>query len=96
MAMVFYLINILGIQMAMKMMLVRFNVTLKDHKVTFLAGFYMLLPLIATNLLAILQVFLYSCAAYTQRKEQQKPTEDAPKEILMYWNPKAIKAKTFE
>lgn len=47
-------------------------------------GFYMIIPYIATNAVAMLLVYLYVHAAYTRQREQQKPTEDAPKEIMMY------------
>ncbi|XP_062859730.1 clarin-3 [Trichomycterus rosablanca] len=83
-AMVLYLINILGIKLAKEIMLGAFDVKLKDQTVEFLVGFYMLLPFIVVNMLAILLVYIYAHAAYTQRREQQKPTEDAPKEIMMY------------
>ncbi|XP_053496676.1 clarin-3 [Ictalurus furcatus] len=84
-AMVLNLINLLGINIAKEMVLKGDNdITLKDGAVTFEAGFFMILPYITVNLLAILLVYLYAHAAYRQRQEQQKPTEDAPKEILMY------------
>ncbi|XP_016314050.1 clarin-3 [Sinocyclocheilus anshuiensis] len=60
------------------------NVKLKDPKITLQVGFFLLIPYIGVNLLAILVVYLYVHAAYTRRKEQEKPTEDAPKEIMMY------------
>ncbi|XP_041939172.1 clarin-3 [Alosa sapidissima] len=58
--------------------------TFSDFKVDMQVGFFLVLPYIALNLLAILLVFLYVHAAYTRQREQQKPTEDAPKEIMMY------------
>lgn len=60
------------------------NVKLRNPKITLQVGFFLLIPYICFNLLAILVVFLYVHAAYTRRKEQEKPTEDAPKEIMMY------------
>ncbi|XP_062381737.1 clarin-3 [Sardina pilchardus] len=57
---------------------------LSEFKADMQLGFYMILPYIALNVQAILLVFLYVHAAYTQKREQQKPTEDAPKEIMMY------------
>ncbi|KAL2078552.1 hypothetical protein ACEWY4_026237 [Coilia grayii] len=57
---------------------------LSNTKVTMELGYFLVLPYIAVNLLAILLVYLYVHAAYTRQKEQQKPTEDAPKEIMMY------------
>ncbi|XP_071380125.1 clarin-3 [Centroberyx affinis] len=47
-------------------------------------GYYLLIPYIVLSLLAIGLIYMYEHAAYTQRKEQQRPTEDAPKEIMMY------------
>ncbi|XP_026770426.3 clarin-3 [Pangasianodon hypophthalmus] len=83
-AMVLYLINLLGVNIGKKILLSNLNGVLMDETVTFLVGFFMILPYITVNLLAILLVYLYAHAAYRQRQEQQKPTEDAPKEILMY------------
>ncbi|MCI4384510.1 hypothetical protein PGIGA_G00039520 [Pangasianodon gigas] len=83
-AMVLYLINLLGINIGKQILLLNLDGVLMDEVVTFLVGFFMILPYITVNLLAILLVYLYAHAAYRQRQEQQKPTEDAPKEILMY------------
>lgn len=47
-------------------------------------GFFLVIPYTVLSLVAIVVVYLYDHAAYTQRKEQQRPTEDAPKEIMMY------------
>ncbi|XP_020500371.2 clarin-3 [Labrus bergylta] len=47
-------------------------------------GFYLLIPYIVLSLVAIALIYLYDHAAYTHRREQQRPTEDAPKEIMMY------------
>ncbi|XP_063077103.1 clarin-3 [Engraulis encrasicolus] len=47
-----------------------------DVKVVMHVGFYMVLPYMAVNLLAILLVYLYVHAAYTEKKAQQKPTDD--------------------
>lgn len=66
------------------MLLLDPDIHVKDEEVTFQVGFYMILPYLATTLSTILLVYLYAHAAYRQRQEQQKPTEDAPKEILMY------------
>ncbi|XP_067286757.1 clarin-3 [Pseudorasbora parva] len=60
------------------------NVLLKDVKISLQVGFFLLIPYICLNMVAILVVYLYVHAAYTRRKEQEKPTEDAPKEIMMY------------
>ncbi|XP_061120135.1 uncharacterized protein LOC133142700 isoform X1 [Syngnathus typhle] len=47
-------------------------------------GYYLVIPYAALSLLAIGLIYMYDHAAYTQRREQQRPTEDAPKEIMMY------------
>ncbi|XDV44113.1 hypothetical protein PO909_012450 [Leuciscus waleckii] len=60
------------------------NVRLKDVKINLKVGFFLLIPYICFNMVCILVVYLYVHTAYTRRKEQEKPTEDAPKEIMMY------------
>lgn len=47
-------------------------------------GYYLLIPFSVLSLLAIAFIYMYEHAAYTHRREQQRPTEDAPKEIMMY------------
>ncbi|NP_001167247.1 Clarin-3 [Salmo salar] len=59
-------------------------VYLKDKTSEFQVGYYLMIPYMVLSLLAILLVYLYEHAAYTHRQEQQRPTEDAPKEIMMY------------
>ncbi|XP_010866978.1 clarin-3 [Esox lucius] len=59
-------------------------VYLTDKTSEFQVGYFLLLPYMGLNLLAILIIYLYEHAAYTHRKNQQRPTEDAPKEIMMY------------
>ncbi|CAB1343993.1 unnamed protein product, partial [Coregonus sp. 'balchen'] len=59
-------------------------VYLKDKTSEFKVGYYLLIPYTVLSLLAVLLVYLYEHAAYTHRREQQRPTEDAPKEIMMY------------
>ncbi|KAM4623599.1 clarin-3 [Polymixia lowei] len=59
-------------------------VVLKDKTVEIQIGYYLLIPYMVLSLLAIVLVHLYDHAAYTTKKEQQRPTEDAPKEIMMY------------
>lgn len=59
-------------------------VDLKDKTSEMGVGYYLLIPYMVLSLLAILIVYLYEHAAYTQKREQQRPTEDAPKEIMMY------------
>ncbi|XP_073345233.1 clarin-3 isoform X2 [Pagrus major] len=47
-------------------------------------GYYLVIPYTVLSLVAIVLIYLYDHAAYTHRREQQRPTEDAPKEIMMY------------
>ncbi|XP_075948845.1 clarin-3 [Anarhichas minor] len=47
-------------------------------------GYYLVLLYTGLSLFAIALIYLYDHAAYTHRQEQQRPTEDAPKEIMMY------------
>ncbi|XP_077359917.1 clarin-3 [Festucalex cinctus] len=60
------------------------RVDLKITSSQMLLGYYLLIPYAALSLLAIGLIYMYDHAAYTQRREQQRPTEDAPKEIMMY------------
>ncbi|XP_064819076.1 clarin-3-like [Oncorhynchus masou masou] len=60
------------------------SVYLKDKTSEFQVGYFLLIPYMVLSLLAILLVYLFEHAAYTHRQEQQRPTEDAPKEIMMY------------
>ncbi|XP_070847580.1 clarin-3 [Chaetodon trifascialis] len=57
---------------------------LKDKSTEMQTGFYLVIPYTVLSLLAIALIYMYDHAAYTHRKEQQKPTEDAPKETMMY------------
>lgn len=59
-------------------------VSLRDVSHQMLVGYYMLVPYFVLSLGAIALVYMYDHAAYTRRREQQRPTEDAPKEIMMY------------
>ncbi|XP_037609969.1 clarin-3 [Sebastes umbrosus] len=47
-------------------------------------GYYLVIIYTVLSLFAIALIYMYEHAAYTQRREQQRPTEDAPKEIMMY------------
>lgn len=47
-------------------------------------GYYLVIPYMVLSLLSIALIYMYEHAAYTHKKEQQRPTEDAPKEIMMY------------
>ncbi|MGH0128173.1 UNVERIFIED_CONTAM: hypothetical protein FKN15_033893 [Acipenser sinensis] len=60
------------------------NVILSDAKNSIGYSYYLMIPAFFCNLFAIIIVYVYQHANYTQRKEQQRPTEDAPKDVLMY------------
>ncbi|XP_059181325.1 clarin-3 [Centropristis striata] len=47
-------------------------------------GYYLTILYTVLSLFAIALIYMYDHAAYTHRREQQRPTEDAPKEIMMY------------
>ncbi|XP_068439046.1 clarin-3 [Clinocottus analis] len=47
-------------------------------------GYYLVLVYTGLSLIAIGLIYFYDHAAYTHRQQQQRPTEDAPKEIMMY------------
>lgn len=61
-----------------------FDATLKNKSSEMRVGYYLVIPYMVLSILAAVVIYLYDHAAYTHRKEQQKPTEDAPKEIMMY------------
>ncbi|XP_018526576.1 clarin-3 [Lates calcarifer] len=59
-------------------------VDLKNKSSEMQLGYYLIIPYTVLCLGAIGVTYNYDHAAYKQRKEQQRPTEDAPKEIMMY------------
>lgn len=59
-------------------------IDLKDKSSKMLQGYYFVIPYTLLSLFDIALIFMYDHAAYTHRREQQRPTEDAPKEIMMY------------
>lgn len=59
-------------------------VDLKNKSSEMLLGYYLVIPYTVLSLVAIALIYMYDHAAYTHRREQQRPTEDAPKEIMMY------------
>lgn len=60
------------------------DVELRDQSSTMELGYFFVIPYTVLSLVAIGVIFMYDHAAYTHRREQQRPTEDAPKEIMMY------------
>ncbi|XP_060951582.1 clarin-3 [Limanda limanda] len=59
-------------------------VELRNRSSELLLGYFLVIPYTVLSLCAILVIYFYEHAAYKQRQEQQRPTEDAPKEIMMY------------
>ncbi|XP_035522527.1 clarin-3 [Morone saxatilis] len=60
------------------------EVDLKNKSSEMQLGYYLVIPYTVLSLVAIVLIYMYDHAAYTHRREQQRPTEDAPKEIMMY------------
>lgn len=60
------------------------DVKLRNKSADFKLGYMLVIPYAVLSAGAIVVVYLYDHLAYTQRREQQRPTEDAPKEIMMY------------
>lgn len=60
------------------------SVELRNKSADMRLGYYLIIPYAVLCLVSIGLIYMYDHAAYTQRREQQRPTEDAPKEIMMY------------
>ncbi|XP_005919553.1 clarin-3 [Haplochromis burtoni] len=61
-----------------------FTVDLKGKASVMQVGYYLVIPYTVLSLIAIALIYTYEHAAYTRKKEQQKPTEDAPMDLTMY------------
>lgn len=59
-------------------------VALKGKVSVMEVGYYLVIPYTVLSLIAIALIYTYEHAAYTRKKEQQKPTEDAPVDLTMY------------
>ncbi|XP_058477207.1 clarin-3 [Solea solea] len=59
-------------------------VDLRDISSKMLMGYYLIIPYTVLSLTAIGIIYVYDHTAYKHRREQERPTEDAPKEIMMY------------
>ncbi|TNN73894.1 Clarin-3 [Liparis tanakae] len=60
----------------------------KNKTSVFYLGYFLVLLYTALSLIAVLLIYIYEHAAYTHRREQQRPTEDAPKEIMITSQPR--------
>ncbi|XP_049320897.1 clarin-3 [Astyanax mexicanus] len=83
-ALVLYLINVMVIKLGQELAKHTGDVVVEDKDMKFMTGFFLLLPYIILNLLTILLVYLYVHIDNTHRRQQEKPTEDAPKDIMMF------------
>ncbi|XP_028332506.1 clarin-3 [Gouania willdenowi] len=59
-------------------------VDLIDKTTKMKLGYFLVIPYVILSLISIGLIYAYDHAVYTHRREQQRPTEDAPKEIMMY------------
>lgn len=59
-------------------------VDLKNKTSKMRLGYYLIIPYTVLSIAALALIYMYDHAAYKHRQEQQRPTEDAPKEIMMY------------
>ncbi|KAM4525126.1 clarin-3 [Odontesthes bonariensis] len=60
------------------------QIELGDKSMQMGVGYYLVIPYLVLTVFAIVLVYMYQHVAYTHRREQERPTEDAPKEIMMY------------
>ncbi|KAM6897127.1 clarin-3 [Xenentodon cancila] len=60
------------------------SVDLRNKSSEMNLGFYLVIPYTVLSLCAIALIYMYDHAAYTRRREQERPTEDSPKDIIMY------------
>ncbi|XP_029384182.1 clarin-3 [Echeneis naucrates] len=59
-------------------------VDLRNKTAEMLLGYYLVIPYTVLSLCAMAIIYMYNNAAYRHRREQQRPTEDSPKEIMMF------------
>nr|XP_046233447.1 clarin-3 [Scatophagus argus] len=83
-ALIIFVLNVIVTNMTEELVKNFVQVDLKDKVSEVQLGFYLVIPYTVLSLLAIALIYMYDHAAYTHRREQQRPTEDAPKEIMMY------------
>lgn len=60
------------------------SVDLGKKSVEMKVGYFLVIPYTVLSLVAIGLIYFYEHAAYTHKQEQEKPTEDAPMETMMY------------
>ncbi|XP_028651124.1 clarin-3 [Erpetoichthys calabaricus] len=57
---------------------------IKVKKNVFGYSYYILIVAVVCNVVSVVVISIYQHAKYTYTKEQQRPTENAPKEVMMY------------
>lgn len=85
-AIILYLSNVLATDVAENIVssYTEIEAQYRNRRTVVDVGFCLVIPYTVLSLVSIALIYFYDHAAYTQRKEQQRPTEDAPKEIMMY------------
>ncbi|CAJ1080236.1 clarin-3 [Xyrichtys novacula] len=84
---ILYVVNLFATQMAEDLVQAfsgGIQAEFRNKSATMHVGFFLVIPYIVLSIIAIILIYMYDHAAYTHRREQQRPTEDAPKEIMMY------------
>ncbi|CAG5904650.1 clarin-3 [Menidia menidia] len=59
-------------------------VDLGEQSAEMRVGYYLVIPYIVFSLGAVALIYMYQHVAYEHKRQQERPTEDAPKEIMMY------------
>ncbi|KAK5851031.1 hypothetical protein PBY51_001856 [Eleginops maclovinus] len=86
-ALILFAVNLTVTSMAYKLVKITtesVQADLRNMSTEMMLGYYLVLLYSVLSLAAIALIYMYAHAAYTHRREQQRPTEDAPKEIMMY------------
>ncbi|XP_054454641.1 clarin-3 [Anoplopoma fimbria] len=86
-ALVLFVVNVIVTSMAEDLVQLYsgdIQAELKNKSSELKLGYYLVLLYTGLSLFAVALIYMYDHAAYTHRREQERPTEDAPKEIMMY------------
>ncbi|KAK5906128.1 hypothetical protein CgunFtcFv8_002019 [Champsocephalus gunnari] len=84
---ILFVVNLTVTRMAEKLVKISTGITpadVRNESTKMMLGYYLVILYTVLSLVAIAVIYMYDQAAYTHRREQQRPTEDAPKEIMMY------------
>ncbi|KFQ66542.1 clarin-3 [Pelecanus crispus] len=55
-----------------------------DSKHTYGYSYWIMLPTILLNVASIIIIYFYDHASYSKRKEQERPIENAPKDVILF------------